>query len=719
MECVNPQGQSTTYGDHAPSYRQVPVYTTRHKPGASDGRKGPSGCTPAALLKPGRDGLDGTAAILVRNDDGSVSTYDSKFEFQLLDFEVVDENDDGIFEPSECAIIKNIRIKNSGGMPTPKKTLIPLRMQFSPWLTPLPGKDVVYLPFDIPPGGTEKITHEIWAMIESPCAQPDSTAFKAVSTIKLQAIIPDICRKVPHFEYSENITIQYPVKLATDEFKWMDTIPQGSSTSLQCVVLNISSKDLGNNSQSQRNIVTKISCPSTDPAILGDTMSAGPGSEQTCRRQEIDLLQRDMSSLVSESLHIPKNKPEYSTIDILIELLLTPASVEQSRKSLDLITLQKYRLSIQVSKTWQYNSSSDFLLLTSKSTTKDTVNSWSQFIQKHSHISVDVWNVSLYGGLEAEATRKSVLDSYVGKTIQALEDDIFSYFDQGQRSILDFIDPLEGSALARKGTRVVSVQQKLEERNERRWKNIEHVAHAAALKGLHLTTNELHQFEHTDELLAQLHKLRENASSLAPNEQYFIPFNGSSPHGEGREIAKKLTKEFPLDQFIVTDSADGLGVRIVHCGTHGQGYRTAQVAQTSNGVGRIEEFSGLNPAEACLCVADLPLKVRLDILLTSQKARGTLRYSEFIQNAALSSVKAELYDQVQAMGKRPRWRDGLFSGSDNISTKSLFDSTSDKITAVLEHEIILNAGASVDDLSSPAGQILRSIIHSARCQTTD
>lgn len=141
------------------------------------------------------------------------------------------------FRYDRLDIIKNSRLTiDAGGMPTPKKTLIPLRMQFSPWLTPLPGKDVVYLPFDIPPGGTEKITHEIWAMIESPCAQPDSTAFKAVSTIKLQAIIPDICRKVPHFEYSENITIQYPVKLATDEFKWMDTIPQGSSTSLQCVV---------------------------------------------------------------------------------------------------------------------------------------------------------------------------------------------------------------------------------------------------------------------------------------------------------------------------------------------------------------------------------------------------------------------------------------------------------------------------------------------------
>lgn len=43
-----------------------------------------------------------------------MSTYDSKFEFQLLDFDVVDENDDGVFEPGECVIIKNIRIKNSG-----------------------------------------------------------------------------------------------------------------------------------------------------------------------------------------------------------------------------------------------------------------------------------------------------------------------------------------------------------------------------------------------------------------------------------------------------------------------------------------------------------------------------------------------------------------------------------------------------------------------------
>lgn len=71
------------------------------------------------------------------------------------------------------------------------------------------------------------------------------------------------------------------------------------------------------------------------------------------------------------------------------------------------------------------------------------------------------------------------------------------------------------------------------------------------------------------------------------------------------------------------------------------------------------------------------------------------------------------------MAKHPRWRDGLFPDKGKISTKSVFESTNDNITSVLNHEIMLNAGASIDDASSPAGQILRSIIQSARCQTTE
>ncbi|KAL8673302.1 MAG: hypothetical protein Q9168_002264 [Polycauliona sp. 1 TL-2023] len=712
-QAIVPRGHSTANAQHASDCRQVPVYTSRYKTGASDGKTGPSGRAPATPLHPGQDGLDGTVGLLVRQDNGTVSTYDAIFEFQLLGFDVVDENGDGVFEPGECAIIRNIRIKNSGGMPTPKRTLIPVTMQPSTGLTPLRGKETVYLPLDMPVGDTNQIADEIWVEIKSNSTQPDSTAFKASSTIRLQAIVPDLNRKLPQFEASQTITIQYPVKFVTDEFKWMDTIPQGSSTSLQWAVMNISSKDLGINSPSQRTIMTQISCPPTAPVILGDTLSADSASDQSRRIQAIEFLRRDMSNPVSESLAVTEDTAEHSTIELLIELLLTPASVGPASNAPDPITVQTRRLSMQVSKTWQYNAKSEFLLLTSKSTTKDTITSWSHFIQKHLHKSVDVWNVSLYGGVEAETTYQSVLDSYVGKTVLALDDDLFSYFDRGQRGILDFIDPSEGALLSRKGTRIVSVHRKAKERHEREGKNMEHVAHAAALRSSPTDSNGRQECGNTNELMERLRSLGEDPSSSTPGQQFFVPFRGSGSRSKGREMAKKLTKEFPLDQFLVTDSSDGLGANIIHCGAHGQSYSRAEVAQMSNGVGRAEEFSGLNPAEAYACVAALPLRARLDLLLTSQ------RYSDFIQEAALGSVKAELHDQVQAMSKRPRWRDGLFPDLEAVSTKSLFDSTNDSITAVLNHEIMRHAGVCLDDPTSPAGQILRSIIQSARCQTTE
>ncbi|KAF2233611.1 hypothetical protein EV356DRAFT_533613 [Viridothelium virens] len=167
-------------------------------------------------------------------------------------------------------------------------------------------------------------------------------------------------------------------------------------------------------------------------------------------------------------------------------------------------------------------------------------------------------------------------------------------------------------------------------------------------------------------------------------------------------MARKLRKEFKLDKFVVTPNTDNLGLSIVHCGAHGQGPSTAQVAGMSNGVGRNENYSDLNPAEAYPCVAALPLKARLDILLTSQVGSNKLKYSQFVLDSSLNS------------------RDGLGSGNSNVTTESLFDSKNDKVSTVLGHDLIkFNAAAAVDNPSSPAGQLLRSIIQPALCQTNE
>ena len=96
------------------SHECVRIPVSRSKPSASNGMVGASGHCPSASLEAGRDGKKGAAKINVLSNDGSVSSYYSRFEFRLLSFEVTDENDDGIFEPGECVIIKNFRIQNSG-----------------------------------------------------------------------------------------------------------------------------------------------------------------------------------------------------------------------------------------------------------------------------------------------------------------------------------------------------------------------------------------------------------------------------------------------------------------------------------------------------------------------------------------------------------------------------------------------------------------------------
>ncbi|QDS69789.1 hypothetical protein FKW77_010379 [Venturia effusa] len=99
-------------GGHAAGCGRYPVYQSFSKPGAHSGQRGPSGHTPRSVLHSGLDGVSGRACYLVSDGHGRETSYTSKFEFELVDFEVVDENDDGIFEPGECVIVQNIRVKN-------------------------------------------------------------------------------------------------------------------------------------------------------------------------------------------------------------------------------------------------------------------------------------------------------------------------------------------------------------------------------------------------------------------------------------------------------------------------------------------------------------------------------------------------------------------------------------------------------------------------------
>jgi hypothetical protein len=99
---------------HCTGCAALPIYQTKVRVPGEAGAEGRRGEVPASPLFPGMDGRPGEATIIVLSKTGQQMSYRSRFHLELVDFDVEDENEDGIFEPGEHIFIRRIRVKNTG-----------------------------------------------------------------------------------------------------------------------------------------------------------------------------------------------------------------------------------------------------------------------------------------------------------------------------------------------------------------------------------------------------------------------------------------------------------------------------------------------------------------------------------------------------------------------------------------------------------------------------
>lgn len=81
---------------------------------ANDGRDGRPGAVISDRLVEGRSGTEGSFTIVVKSYGGGEQEYPSRYNLELVDFDIEDENGDGVFEPGERIVVKRIRIRNTG-----------------------------------------------------------------------------------------------------------------------------------------------------------------------------------------------------------------------------------------------------------------------------------------------------------------------------------------------------------------------------------------------------------------------------------------------------------------------------------------------------------------------------------------------------------------------------------------------------------------------------
>lgn len=99
---------------HCTGCDAIPVYQKRVQVPGQEGIEGRQGQSPVTPLFPGTDGRLGEGTIVVTSGNSPERTYRSRYQLELVDFDIEDENEDGIYEPGEHIFIRRIRIKNTG-----------------------------------------------------------------------------------------------------------------------------------------------------------------------------------------------------------------------------------------------------------------------------------------------------------------------------------------------------------------------------------------------------------------------------------------------------------------------------------------------------------------------------------------------------------------------------------------------------------------------------
>lgn len=86
----------------------------RSRPPGAVGPQGRPGVQPSAYLSGGTGGRQGSTQIRVLKKDLTEATYPGPYKLEVVSFDVIDENEDGINEPGEHLLVKNIKVKNAG-----------------------------------------------------------------------------------------------------------------------------------------------------------------------------------------------------------------------------------------------------------------------------------------------------------------------------------------------------------------------------------------------------------------------------------------------------------------------------------------------------------------------------------------------------------------------------------------------------------------------------
>jgi hypothetical protein len=386
------------------------VWDRHHNSGGFNGSSGRAGRSGRAHVRAGTDGAPGSYRILVEQD-GQLVQYEHVYDLELLDYDL--DLGDRSAEPSGQIAIRQLTVKNTGGMPTPGSQPAVIRLATTRWVEP--AEPVLQLQQSLEPGETYTFDKEtLTARISDVDRVPVGDPLRASAVVAPQAWQAGATRWYLQFSQPKRFPIAFPADI--ESVHSLRSLVPGQAALLQIAIANNSQHDLGGDSSGRRRLGVRINLLNqqrTEDLMLldlqGRQLDWGSGWQE-----EIGLLRSDQPVTVQAIVGVLPGAPGYARADLAAVLSL--GNSDQSGPPRD---RHQRNFRQRVAEPYRVEPAAEILLVANHTTTSAERNAWERIaarLGKH----VNIWDISWEDEFSLSQRRRggqSLLRDFHGGTI--------------------------------------------------------------------------------------------------------------------------------------------------------------------------------------------------------------------------------------------------------------------------------------------------------------
>lgn len=423
----------TSYSTDAQG-NQTSDTTYYSNPGGSDGPSGYNGRAGNRSVFVGGQGARGAYTIVVDRLSGEEKKYRTRYDLELVSFAHASENEDGVYEPQETVVVRDVAVRNRGGMPLPGAHDVEITLEQRGWI--LPEDDKLVPPRSLGAGVRYQFDDKALRFkIGDFRPRRPSEPLVSPELIGFDAQMPSVRRSFRAFEgdVSDQLgsfVIRFPTR--SSPLEGLRSLAPGESGRLRWTIRNVSKRALGVDAQGARRVRVRVYANESelddatavllgpddsrlplDPGFVHEIRSIAPGEAQ-----DFEL-----------TLGFLEAAPHYRSVNVWLCLEL---GYLDDPGQLRPVQYGDFRA--RVARRFRPNVEAELLLVVNHRTTSDEIDAWEQLARQLGFV-MNVWDLSLNGGLDLqrELAGGNLREQLAGHTIVVLNNDVTVHDSDGEK----------------------------------------------------------------------------------------------------------------------------------------------------------------------------------------------------------------------------------------------------------------------------------------------